>query len=387
MELGQIIAPAKPRRAGEKDFPVLSMTMRDGLVNQADKFKKRIASADTSQYKVVGKNQLVVGFPIDEGVLAFQDLFDEAIVSPAYNIWNLQNDALIDTKYLEQFLRSPHALAFYKSKLRSTTARRRSLPNDVFLSLSVPVPPLAEQERIVQLLDDADELRKLRAQADRRAADLIPALFHEMFGDQIAKKSGWPKRPLGELTSRITKGESPGWQGFEYTSEGPMFITSENVLWGSLDVTEPKRIPPAFHKKLSRSIVRANDILLNLVGASIGRCCLVPSGLGEANINQAVAVVSLGEYILPDFLANLLLSQDAQNYFHGGKVEGARANISLSDVREYKTVVPPLPLQQEFARRVTEIRELEASQATSRVHLEHLFQSMLQRAFHPAHTV
>ena len=48
----------------------------------------------------------------------------------------------------------------------------------------MPVPPLAEQERIVKLLDEADELRKLRAQADRRTADLIPALFHEMFGDR-----------------------------------------------------------------------------------------------------------------------------------------------------------------------------------------------------------
>lgn len=231
------------------------------------------------------------------------------------------------------------------------------------------------------LLDEADELRKLRAQADRRSADLIPALFHEMFGDPIAKKSGWTKRPLGELTTRITKGESPGWQGFEYTTEGPMFITSENVLWGSLDLTEPKRIPSAFHKKLSRSTVQANDVLLNLVGASIGRCCLVPSDIGEANINQAVAVISSGEQILPDFLVGLLLSHNAQNYFHGGKVEGARANISLGDVRKYETVLPPLPLQQEFTQRVSEIRALQAAQAASRERTEHLFQSMLHRAF------
>ena len=52
-------------------------------------------------------------------------------------------------------------------------------------SIDIPVPPLAEQERIVKLLDEADELRKLRAQADRRTADLIPALFHEMFGDPL----------------------------------------------------------------------------------------------------------------------------------------------------------------------------------------------------------
>src|ERR1017187_2894487 len=110
IELGQIIMPAQLRRAGGDDYPVLSMTMRDGLVNQADKFTKRVASADTSQYKVVGRNQLVVGFPIDEGVLAFQRLYDAAIVSPAYNVWDLKGGISIDSKYLERFLRSPLAL-------------------------------------------------------------------------------------------------------------------------------------------------------------------------------------------------------------------------------------------------------------------------------------
>ena len=57
--------------------------------------------------------------------------------------------------------------------------------------LELPVPPLAEQQRIVKLLDEADGLRKLRAQADRRSADLIPALFHEMFGD-VGSAAGWP---------------------------------------------------------------------------------------------------------------------------------------------------------------------------------------------------
>lgn len=94
--LGQLIKPAKLYRAGSGIFPILSMTMHDGLVEQAKKFKKRVASSDTSQYKVVKSNQLVVGFPIDEGVLSFQYLFDEAIVSPAYDVWDLQNDEQVD---------------------------------------------------------------------------------------------------------------------------------------------------------------------------------------------------------------------------------------------------------------------------------------------------
>ena len=67
MRLGDLITPAKVERCGNRDFPVLSMTMHDGIVLQADRFKKAIASKDRSTYKVVKPGQLVVGFPIDEG--------------------------------------------------------------------------------------------------------------------------------------------------------------------------------------------------------------------------------------------------------------------------------------------------------------------------------
>ena len=82
-----------------------------------------------------------MGFPIDEGVLSFQTLYDEAVVSPAYDVWSITQNELVEIKYLERFLRSPFALKFYASKLRGTTARRRSLPDDIFLSLLVPLPP------------------------------------------------------------------------------------------------------------------------------------------------------------------------------------------------------------------------------------------------------
>src|ERR1044072_399010 len=95
MLLGDIVRPAATRRAGNKDLPILSMTMRDGLVDQADKFKKRVASADTSAYRIVDRGQLVVGFPIDEGVLSFQRLYDSVIVSPAYEIWDLVDPGLV----------------------------------------------------------------------------------------------------------------------------------------------------------------------------------------------------------------------------------------------------------------------------------------------------
>jgi type I restriction enzyme S subunit len=76
-----------------------------------------------------------------------------------------------------------------------------SMKTSELAKLQIPVPPLEEQERIVKLLDEADELRKLRVQADHRANNLIPAIFHEMFGDPIANSKKFPTATLGELAS------------------------------------------------------------------------------------------------------------------------------------------------------------------------------------------
>ena len=92
--------------------------------------------------------------PLGKRVLSVQNLYSEAIVSPAYTVWNIDNR--VDGDYLERFLRSPAALRYYRSKLRGTTARRRTLPTDVFLKLPVPVPSLDEQRRIADILDRAD---------------------------------------------------------------------------------------------------------------------------------------------------------------------------------------------------------------------------------------
>ena len=167
---------------------------------------------------------------------------------------------------------------------------------------------------------------------------------------------------------------------------GPVFIRSENVLWGRIDYREAVHIPHAFHEKLVRSQLRNSDVLINLVGASIGRACAVPPSLGEANVNQAVAVISpRPEALASDFLVHFLLSPVAQDLIHGGKVETARPNISLGDLCELGVPMPPLPEQR---RIVAELEALQAKvdalkrlQAETAAELGALLPSILDRAF------
>ena len=110
MRLGELISPAKVGRCGDRELPILSITKQDGIVFQSEKFKKKVASADVSSYKVVPRGKLVQGIHIDEANFGIQDLVDEGIVSPAYKIWDV-NEKLVLPEYLAAALRSECCIA------------------------------------------------------------------------------------------------------------------------------------------------------------------------------------------------------------------------------------------------------------------------------------
>ncbi|MGH7870577.1 MAG: restriction endonuclease subunit S [Candidatus Dormibacteraceae bacterium] len=103
---------------------------------------------------------------------------------------------------------------------------------------------------------------------------------------------------------------------------------------------------------------------------------------GPANVNQAVAVISLDSAKVEiAFIAGFLNSQRGQEILLGNRVEGARANISLTDLRELDIVLPPLERQHEYACRVEAVARLKASHRAHLAELDALFASLQYRAF------
>jgi type I restriction enzyme, S subunit len=248
-------------------------------------------------------------------------------------------------------------------------------------ALHLPVPPLAEQERIVKLLDEADELRKLRAQADHRAATLLSALFHEMFGEN--RKHIFERMKLeqiAEVVSGVAKGRKfNGRQPIEVP-----YLRVANVQAGHLDLTEIKTIQ-ALPEEVKELALRKGDVLLTEGGDfdKLGRGAMLEQDLPNCIHQNHVFRVRVEQAKLePIFFAKFLLTAEAKGYFLGcAKRTTNLASINMRQLRALPVPLPPLVLQKEFAQRVTEIRELEAGQATSRTRLDALFQSMLHRAF------
>ena len=173
-----------------------------------------------------------------------------------------------------------------------------------------------------------------------------------MFGDPVTNPKGLPSKKLSSLASLITKGASPSWQGYSYTDDSSqtLFVTSENVREGTLDLSDPKYLEDGFNEKQVRSMLKKGDFLINIVGASIGRAARFDRDC-KANINQAVALVRTGqEEVLTDYMLYYLNSPKALEMYNGMKSAVARANLSLQNIGNLEIIIPPITEQQVFSR-------------------------------------
>ncbi|MFH8793799.1 hypothetical protein [Streptomyces sp. NPDC017941] len=378
--LGDIIKPATLRRAGLDELPILSMTMRDGLVDQADKFKKRVASADTSAYRVVDRGQLVVGFPIDEGVLSFQRLYDSAIVSPAYEIWDLVDPDSVSRNFLERFLRSPRALRYYAAKLQGSTARRRSLPRDVFLALPVPLPPLGEQERIAAIFDRVDALRAKRREAVALLGDLAQSIFRSMFGEVTNVES--PLVRLDDvLERRLSNGVSPASQG----TVASQVLTLSAVTRGRFDGDARKLAKFMSDPTVDYSVSR--DLFL------------ICRGNGNRNLvgRGVFPRVDMNDTVYPDTVlaapirSNVVNSVYLENVWATPGVRRQIERVSRTTNGTYKVnqktmgavtfALPSMERQREFARKIQAVEEVKGARVAHLATLDELFTSFQHRAF------
>ena len=244
----------------------------------------------------------------------------------------------IEQRFLQSLLRSPEYRTL--ADQRSTGDRPRVKFENVS-DYSFPLPPLPEQRRIVGKLDILSartttvrtHLGGIAKLVDKYKAGFVSAIFKGLSEQFDAIE-------LDSICDRITKGSSPKWQGFDYSDEGVIFVRSQNVLWGKLNLSDVTRLPAEFNEKQRNSVMEKNDVLLNIVGASIGRSAVVPNELVGANCNQAVAVIRLREPNFEDasYLSQWLISPEAQSQITENAVDVARANFSLGQAK--KLLIP-----------------------------------------------
>ena len=359
VRLGELISRAKVERCGDRSFPVYSMTMHNGIVAQAGRFKKSVASNDKSFYKVVKKNQLVVGFPIDEGVIYVQNYDKPGIMSPAYNIWDFDCNK-ISPAYLELALHSPQSMAYYADKMRGTTARRRSITAGELKSLPIMLPSIDRQCEVVEVMNNIKEQISAARQVAAELDVLVKSRFNEMFGDPVYGKR-WPSVTLAELCTKLGSGATPLGGKSAYKTEGVPFVRSMNVRNGRFEWKDLAYIDDDQALKLKSVTLEKGDVLLNITGASVARSCLLPDELAGGRVNQHVSIVRINQdKMLPIVLNAVLISDSYQSFLlSGSKTAGStREALTKGDLEKMTAPLPPVDLQRQFAAFVRKVDKL-----------------------------
>lgn len=352
VKLGTVISQAKNIRCGEHNYPVLSMTMHDGLIFQDDKFKKVIASANRSEYKVVYRNQLVVSFPIDEGVLAAQRITDVGIVSPAYTIWDI-DQAKILPEFLEYALRCDRSINYYKAKLRGSTARRRSLPTPTLLEHTIPLPAIDAQRYILEIIHKSRNVLETRKIQLQKLDMLVRARFVEMFGDENNSKN-WNVVNVEDVADVQVGVVIKPSQYYTDESEGVRAFRSLNIGAGFIKDIDWVYFTKEGHLKNSKSILKENDLLIVRSGAP-GTACVVTEEYAGCNAVDIIIAHPDCEKVNPYYLCTFTNMPHGKKQIDEGIGGAAQQHFNVGKYNKLQLMLPPKTLQDEFGDFINQV--------------------------------
>lgn len=159
----------------------------------------------------------------------------------------------------------------------------------------------------------------------------------------------WDLIKLGDISTKVGSGKTPRGGEAVYQKSGIPFIRSQNVLNNRLELNGISYISESIHDEMKSTKVIPNDVLLNITGASIGRCCIVPDSFKEGNLNQHVCIIRTKDTLDRNYLVNILLSPIGQNQIMNNQAGGNREGLNFDQIRKFDIPLPPLKEQQKIA--------------------------------------
>lgn len=304
-------------------------------------------------------------------------------------------------EYIYLFLRSPF-FAVEGEKNMTGTAGQKRLPTEYFATRALPLPPTAEQSRIVTKVDELmalcdkleerqqarrklqDKLRQSTLQAVAsatsphelqttwaRLADNFGQLFHapedvrelrdvvfdlalrglllptsqtkiqieQVSADLQLSPVGWRWMTLEELSEYITSG-SRGWKAY-LANTGDAFIRSQDIKNDALIFENPAHVALPEKAEGKRTLVNAGDLLLTITGGNVGKCAIVPDLPYKAYVSQHVALIRLRDPKLSEFIHFWMINAYGGRSFLSRYIYGDKPGLNLTQVGSIPIPVPP----------------------------------------------
>ena len=263
-------------------------------------------------------------------------------------------------------------------------ALRQTILNLAVRGKLVPQDP--NDEPASELLREiaVEKARSVKERKIKRTEAQVPDSLHVPFILPV----GWAWSTLGGICSKTGSGSTPRGGRNAYRQEGVVFLRSQNVYDEGLRIDDVAYIDTATHEKMSGTGVRPADLLLNITGGSLGRCCRVPDQFCEANVSQHVAIIRVAINGLQDFVHLLIRSPYFQSFIFDEQTGAGRGGLPKNRMDRIPVALPPFAEQLRIVAKVDELMalcdRLEASLTTGDETRGRLLESVLHEALEVA---
>ena len=290
----------------------------------------------------------------------------KGIVSPAYLIFSF-NKKICAPKFFKYFLRDKGVVDQFMIASMSVGTIQRQVKWHLLKTIQLSIPSLIEQNTIANFLDTEtariDNLiskqEKLIELLEEQCKSIIShAVTKGLNPNAPMKDSGvewlgevpehWEVTFIKYITKKISSGKTPLGGAEVYTDEGVIFLRSQNIYSDGLHLDDVSFIPHEIHASMKSSVVKKNDVLLNITGGSIGRTCLVDCEIGEANVNQHVCIIRTSKDKYAKWLSVFMKSNSAQSQIFYSQTGAGREGLNFSQIGNMRLPFPPFVEQQEI---------------------------------------
>jgi type I restriction enzyme, S subunit len=241
--------------------------------------------------------------------------------------------------------------------------------------LEIVLPPLAEQRRIAEVLDQAEALRANRRAALAQLDSLTQSLFLELFGDPARNSKNLPTISLGRLGNWASGGTPP--RSRDHYFEGPIPWFSSGELNEMFVVKSEEHISNLALAETAAKRVASGALMLGMYDTAALKTSI--AGV-DCSCNQAIAFATI-DATLAETLYVYFAIMIGREHFRRLQRGVRQKNLNLSMIRQIRIPQPELSLQREFARRVTAVEKLKTAHRASLAELDALFASLQHRAF------
>jgi len=315
-------------------------------------FIKSVANTngtDLSKYKIIRKNEFAVSLmqvSRDSKIpVARLEDYEVAIMSPAYPIFRVKDTRKILPEYLDMWFKRPEFDR--EAAFIAVGGVRGSMPWEEFVKMKLPVPTIEKQLEIVNSYKAITERIALKQKINDNLVATVTAIYRRMFieGGRI-----YPTAPLKQLCSKIGSGATPKGGKTAYQESGVSLVRSTNVFDYAFSYDDLAHISDEQADQLSNVIVEENDVLFNITGVSVTRCCIVPADVLPARVNQHVMILRPKTAMpMSYYIMTTLCSAENKGKLMGIAQSGStREAINKQEMESFSIPVPPTKEVQDF---------------------------------------